>query len=113
MSIETSGVDFRGKNLDIPSGFSSMTELNRVNGTRHPETIQEYTSQGLTPPNPGEYSINNDVIVLADSEGKMRAMLPIMNPDRASESKDRFNKAVSDLESMGYVQSNFMVPVFG
>ncbi len=94
----------------IPSGFSSVAEMNRVYGQNHPTTIQEYAAQGLSVPQPGEYADNNGEsgsIVLADYTGAMHVMVPTSNTET---NKTRYQQATAKLEQLGYKKSDFFVP---
>lgn len=97
---------------EAPQGFSFVSDLNRSYGTHNPETVNDFEEKGLTPPNPGECSQNNGVLVCVDGEGRLSAMLPIEDPNRKEDRRARFEKGIEDLKSMGYKEANFSVPVF-
>lgn len=94
---------------EVPTGFSFVSELNKAYQTHQPTTAAEYKEKGLLQPEPGEYAQNNGTIALVDQSGNIQVMLPTKDMENA---KAKHAKALADLDSLGYIESNFMVPTF-
>ena len=93
-----------------PSGFTCNTTL------ADKTSIADYEAAGMAVPKPGEYVINNGVIAVATSEGKVAVWVPrIDEQGNATEELNEkrtvsFDKAMEQLKEMGYEEGSWGVP---
>lgn len=92
----------------IPDGFSCNTTI------ADKTTIFDYEAAGMAVPKPGEYVMNNGVIAVATTEGKIAVWVPNTGEMQTGVQDETrtvaADKALENAKKMGYTEGHWGVP---
>ena len=94
----------------LPHILTSVDQMNHMYSSDEPTTDEEYEKKGFARPSRKSFAVNNNVLAVCDSEGKISVALPTeKTPDHRLE---ELQAAVDQLKAMGYSEEQFHVPSF-
>ena len=84
--------------------------MNHMYSSDEPTTDEEYEKKGFSQPSRRSFTVNNNVLAVCDSEGKISIALPTER--NADHRLAELRAAADELKAMGYSEEQFHVPSF-